>query len=274
MQTHRSSPQYAHPPIHPHPHSHTHAFIRVITHTDIHSNLRRFLFILSLPSRLLVRDGCSALFHRSLWDAVPGGYPVATLFGYEDWAFWIDAQQRLKGGIRPCTIHEELFHYRIRPQSMHQSLLSYQEYSIASLRMLHPNLYPSELMIAAHDRFLGLSGVGAGVPTKVKQTLEAKAATFPWHPTIQTMRGLLLEGKGRLEEAMAAYQTAAHLADAEDWQGRWRLALVQQRLGMVEEGNRTLSALVNEFEGVGELYRNYLLLSNERGIVRGPLYLQ
>ena len=53
-----------------------------------------------------------------------------------------------------------------------------------------------------------------------------------------------------------------------------RLALVQQRLGMVEEGNRTLSALVNEFEGVGELYRNYLLLSNERGIVRGPLYLQ
>ncbi|KAK3288926.1 hypothetical protein CYMTET_3613, partial [Cymbomonas tetramitiformis] len=26
---------------------------------------------------------CSALFHRSLWQAVPGGYPPTTLFGYE-----------------------------------------------------------------------------------------------------------------------------------------------------------------------------------------------
>jgi hypothetical protein len=28
---------------------------------------------------------CSAVFHRSLWEAVPGGYPTTTLFGYEDW---------------------------------------------------------------------------------------------------------------------------------------------------------------------------------------------
>jgi len=39
---------------------------------------------------------CSAVFHRRLWDAVPGGYPTTTLFGYEDWAFWIHAQARVR----------------------------------------------------------------------------------------------------------------------------------------------------------------------------------
>jgi hypothetical protein len=24
---------------------------------------------------------CSAVFHKSLWDAIPGGYPTTTLFG-------------------------------------------------------------------------------------------------------------------------------------------------------------------------------------------------
>lgn len=69
---------------------------------------------------------CSALFHKSLWQAVPRGYPIETLFGYEDWAFWIFAEEMMRGGIKPCYIHEELFLYRIRPDSMHQSLLKNQ----------------------------------------------------------------------------------------------------------------------------------------------------
>ena len=41
-------------------------------------------------------------------------------------------------GIKPRSIREDLFRYRIRSDSMHQSLLKSQEYSLASLRMLGP----------------------------------------------------------------------------------------------------------------------------------------
>ena len=64
---------------------------------------------------------CSSLFRRELWENVPGGYPVATVLGYEDWAFWIAAEERVR--IRADVVPEQLFFYRIRPDSMHQTLL-------------------------------------------------------------------------------------------------------------------------------------------------------
>ena len=88
---------------------------------------------------------CSALMRRRLWEAVPGGYPTTTLFGYEDWAFWIAAQERLAGGgggggggggvggvgegdgIRPAYVRENMFRYRLRSNSMLQSLLAGSE---------------------------------------------------------------------------------------------------------------------------------------------------
>ena len=63
-----------------------------------------------------------------------------------------------------------------------------QEYSIASLRMLHPNLFPLELILSAHDKFLGHASdqprpLGriqkpAKVPQKVLTTVEDKAKKF------------------------------------------------------------------------------------------------
>ena len=223
---------------------------------------------------------CSALFHKSLWQAVPRGYPVETLFGYEDWAFWIFAEELLEGGIKPCYIHEELFYYRIRPDSMHQSLLKNQEYSIASLRMLHPNLFPSELIISAHDKFLGINSEvplgwrnSAGVPQKVFTTVDDKRKKFPWSGTIHTIKGLLLEGQDNLEAAMEEYLLSCYLSRPEDWQPRWRLGLIQQRLGMYEDGNRTLSQLIEEFDGIDDIYRNFNRLSDQK-VERGSIFLR
>lgn len=54
---------------------------------------------------------CSALMRRGMWESVPGGYPTTTLFGYEDWAFWLAAQDRLDGG-QGHFVHtvQSLFH--------------------------------------------------------------------------------------------------------------------------------------------------------------------
>ena len=198
---------------------------------------------------------CSALFHKSLWRQVPGGYPVSTLFGYEDWAFWLFAEELVK--IRPLHVREPLFLYRIRKDSMHQSLLKLQDYSLASLRMLHPNLYPAELLMGAHDKFLD-----AQVPEKVVRTVDEKLAKFPWHSSPHLMRGLIREGRGQganllgttWEDALEDYKMAADAAMVHDWQPRWRLGLLQNRMGLVLEGNATMSRLFREFPALRKTY--------------------
>ena len=198
---------------------------------------------------------CSALFHKSLWRQVPGGYPVSTLFGYEDWAFWLFAEELVK--IRPLHVREPLFRYRIRKDSMHQSLLKLQDYSLASLRMLHPNLYPAELLMGAHDKFLD-----AQVPEKVVRTVDEKLAKFPWHSSPHLMRGLIREGRGQganllgttWEDALEDYKMAADAAMVHDWQPRWRLGLLQNRMGLVLEGNTTMSRLFREFPALRKTY--------------------
>ena len=52
-----------------------------------------------------------------------------------------------------------------------------------------------------------------------------------------------------------------------------RLGLMQQRLGLFEEGNRTLSDVIAGFEGVAHLYRNLNDLSDQE-LLRGPVYLK
>ena len=50
-------------------------------------------------------------------------------------------------GIRPIYVRDDMFFYRLRANSMLQSLLKTQEYSLASLRILNPTLYPIELLV-------------------------------------------------------------------------------------------------------------------------------
>ncbi len=55
----------------------------------------------------------SSLFRRKVFDAI-GGY-CRTLSGYQDWDYWLGAVER---GFSWGLVSEQLFHYRIREQSM------------------------------------------------------------------------------------------------------------------------------------------------------------
>eukprot|EP00873_Tetraselmis_striata_P024002 jgi/Tetstr1/444266/TSEL_032158.t1 len=213
---------------------------------------------------------CSAVFHKSLWDAMPGGYPTTTLFGYEDWAFWVGVEQRV--GIRPLYVREFAFLYRIREESMHQTLLKNQEFSLSSVRMLFPTLYPVELLINSHDKYLH------SPPEKVVVTVDDKARKFPASAAPRLMRGLIKEGlgfdaqHGRFwEEALQDYRDAADRAEYSDWQPRWRLGLLMQRMGRFAEGNQTMLELFRDFTDLDIAYENLHITSMQR-VVRGPVY--
>jgi len=206
---------------------------------------------------------CSALFRRELWENVPGGYPVATVLGYEDWAFWIAAEERV--GIRSAVVPEQLFFYRIRPDSMHQTLLNLKEYSTASVRMLNPQLYPVEVILGAHDRFLDVN-----IPERLKKDVASKIERFPWNPTVQLMQGLIKEAVGDGSASLHHINLAVDAASLHDWQPRWRLSLLQQRLEMFSESNATMKALFRDFTGLQEAYENLESLSLQRHVVRGP----
>jgi hypothetical protein len=61
------------------------------------------------------------------------------------------------GGIRPAYVRENMFRYRLRSNSMLQSLLGSQEYSLASLRVLYPTSYPIELLGGGAVQLLSLN---------------------------------------------------------------------------------------------------------------------
>jgi hypothetical protein len=50
-------------------------------------------------------------------------------------------------------------------------------------------------------------------------------------------------------EAAESFAMAAELAEHEDWQPRWRLALLQRRMGNYSASNATFAALLTDFTG-------------------------
>ena len=117
-----------------------------------------------------------------------------------------------------------------------------------------------------------------------------KLEYFPWEPLPHLMNGLLLEGAGDEELARGAagggamalppswdraldeYQAAADAADLPDWQPRWRLGLLQQRMGLFREGNATLAGLLGEFTGLDTAYVK-LRTTSRQDVSRGPVLL-
>ena len=209
---------------------------------------------------------CSALYHKSLFAALDEGYPPDTLFGYEDWAMWIGAEDRVD--IRPHNIKEELFHYRIRETSMHQSLLQHQEFSLASVRMLYPHVYPAELLVSSHDKFLSRE-----VPERVHRVVAEKVKKFPYRSMPRLMSGLLHEAAAlnhtedseeahaEWESALADYAMADDCATHNDWQPRFRRGLLLQRMRRFSESNSTLTRLFADFTNLAELYASLPLVS-------------
>ncbi|GAQ77848.1 hypothetical protein KFL_000040480 [Klebsormidium nitens] len=198
---------------------------------------------------------CSGMFKKSLWAAA-GGYPTSTLLGYEDWAFWIAAN--LATPLAPHRIEEDLFLARMRRGSMHRKLMWYQAFSVASMRIRFPGLYTVEMLLDAHAVFFD-------APAHIAREVERKVAQFPQLPQPRLMRGLIREGKLRraglkesneYKDVLEDYRAAVGLASREDWQPKWRLGLLQKRLGMREEGERMIELLERDFVGLNAALRH------------------
>jgi glycosyltransferase involved in cell wall biosynthesis len=66
---------------------------------------------------------CTALFRKSDWEKI-GGYDESGLRGWEDWDFWLSL---LKNGGEVIYIHDIIFYYRIKEESMIKSLVKDEE---------------------------------------------------------------------------------------------------------------------------------------------------
>lgn len=193
---------------------------------------------------------CSAVILKSLWENTPGGYPRTTLFGYEDWAFWLEAEKYV--GLKPVNIREPLFKYRLRKGSMLQSMIDGKNelFALASVRMLNPITYPVELILAAHDMFNERD-----VTREIVDTLTAKLTKFQRASMPALMLGIYFESNGKFPEAGQMYLRAIEITDGtNDWQPRWRNGLLLQKVGNYAAANETLSKLFQDFDGLEQVY--------------------
>ena len=88
--------------------------------------------------------------------------------------------------------------------------------------------------------------------------------------TVQLMQGLIKEAVGDGSGSLYHLNLAVDAASLHDWQPRWRLCLLQQRLEMFSESNATMQALFRDFTGLQEAYENLQTLSLQRHVFRGP----
>mmetsp|Transcript_36179 Transcript_36179/g.102279 ORF Transcript_36179/g.102279 Transcript_36179/m.102279 type:complete len:151 (-) Transcript_36179:182-634(-) len=141
-----------------------------------------------------------------------------------------------------------------------------------SVRMLYPTLYPVELLLNSHDKFL------MSPPEKVVTSVEEKTRKFPAASMPRLMRGLIKEGMGFdshhgrfWEEALQDYFEAAERASFDDWQPRWRAGLLLQRMGRYAEGNSTMLQLFQDFADLDIAYESLHITSMQR-VPRGPVF--
>jgi len=82
----------------------------------------------------------TSLYKKEVWNTV-GGYKANMNIGFEDWEFWINAY---KHDFKFQCLHEVLFHYRIKEESMVTHAYAHNDYLKAKIVMNHPELYPIE----------------------------------------------------------------------------------------------------------------------------------
>jgi len=90
--------------------------------------------------------GYCSMFRRKCWDDA-GGYPINyPQMGYEDWEFWIRCA---KSGARFQAIHQVLWNYRVRQNSMARSALQDNDFLMSRIVLNNPELYSDESVARA-----------------------------------------------------------------------------------------------------------------------------
>ena len=92
---------------------------------------------------------CSAIYRKKDW-VMANGYDINMTFGLEDWEFWISI---LKHGGEVCKLNEIVFYYRIKENSMLESLtLSKEKKLLEYMSRKHIDFYIQNLgsFVALH----------------------------------------------------------------------------------------------------------------------------
>lgn len=87
---------------------------------------------------------CTALFRKSDWEMV-GGYKTSLKYGCEDWEFWLSLVELQREVYR---ISKTLFYYRVKEDSMFQTLHTTEEYLLSSLDQIyrhHSKIYADNI---------------------------------------------------------------------------------------------------------------------------------
>lgn len=121
---------------------------------------------------------------------------------------------------------------------------------------------PGLLMMALHS-----AGHGDLASQHVDEAVHPKVRSLPMYHHV---RGILLEGLGRLEEARSAYEAALEL-DPEEAASAVNLGPLLARLGDTTQARHLLDGVIERYPRAEGALRNRAILSQQEGDLRGFL---
>lgn len=178
------------------------------------------------------------LWRRDLWEATPHGFDEALPKGHEDWAFWL---QLTRLPLQPHKIDAFLTQYRFKRQSKMRDREKANPEVPRLMRTLFADLYPVRKLLIDHHLLLSPRGFSESVQMDVSVSQHL----HPHRSTPHLWVGMILQAKGDLRGAAAAYNRSKQLAQPFDWQGTFRLWKALLLLGDTEAAAREEEALLH-----------------------------
>jgi len=163
------------------------------------------------------------LWRKDLWLATPHGFDEALPKGHEDWAFWL---QLTRLPLLPHKLDDFLTQYRYKKDSKMRTRERNNPEVPRLMRTLFADLYPVRKLLIDHHELLkpaGEPGQKPGITEAVVMDVSVSQHLHPTRPEPHLWSGMILQAKGDLAGAAAAYNASAALAAPYDWQGSYRL---------------------------------------------------
>lgn len=162
----------------------------------------------------------ASMFKKELWVR-SGGYERSLPWGCEDYSFWLSCG---KLGLRPMRIWEPLFRYRVAQESMFTKLIAHWTHVESMMHTLHPDLYPSKLLMAEHE-------IIGTMDDETFALLKKKTELFPELAHPHLWMGFRYEKDKQFDAAIDSYRLFAKLHCTPDWQGLWRELVCRVKCG-------------------------------------------
>ena len=184
------------------------------------------------------------LWRRDLWEATPYGFDEALPRGHEDWAFWL---QLTRLPLVWHKIDEFLTHYRFKKNSKMRNRQRANPEVPRLLRTLFPDLYPVRKLLVDHHELLKPGGFSE----MVQMDVSVSHHLYPERATPYLWLGMILQVKGDLHAAAAAFNRSKALSAPYDWQASFRLwRLLREQPAEIAAEARERAALLARWGSV------------------------